>query len=176
MDKNNIFYFLLERIKERTVMTIMAVVILFILSIQFIRFEANANLSSISITLLTYSGLLLIFYVYVMEAHYKELHQIATDPQLQEKKNVNIDYYEKSLNHNELVVLLSFFGILALLSSGIINILNLELKLGFLLDTSAIVIFATSLGILIVLWYILKGKINDANGALNDYKNKKQYA
>lgn len=172
MNKNGIFYFFLGRIKERIIVIIIGAAILSILSVLFIFFQTNANLPSISIALLTYSGLLLIFYVYVMETHYKELHQIATDPQLQGNKQVDIKYYNISLNHNKLVVLLVFLGILALLSSGMINILNLELKSGILLDTSAIIIFATSVGILIVLWYILKGKMEDAAGAVNAYKNK----
>ncbi len=94
------------------------------------------------------------------------------DPKLlnPQKYKLDINYYENSFEHNYVMVLLSFFGILVLLLSGIFDILNLELKLNFLLDFSAVSIFATSISILILLWYILSGKIKDARGAIDEYQ------
>ena len=139
----------------------------------FILFSGKANILEINTETLVYTGLLIIFYAYVMEMHYKELHQIATDPALlQHNKGINIKYYEDNFEHNKFMVILSFLGILILLSSGILNIINLEIKSPILLYISILFIFAASIGILAVLWFIIYGKIKDANRVLNDYKTK----
>lgn len=106
--------------------------------------------------------------------HYKELHQLATDPVLlQHKEEIEIENYKNNLGHNEFMVIISFLGILILLASGILNIINLELKSIMLLDISILFIFASSIGILAVLRFIICGKIKDAKRALNGYNTKK---
>lgn len=165
-------FLLFRKYIRRRLLTFVLVLIVVITSVSiFVLFSGKANILEINTETLVYTGLLIIFYAYVMGMHYKELHQIATDPALlQHSKEINIEYYKDNFEHNKFVVILSFLGILMLLSSGILNIINLEIGSFILLYISILFIFAASTGILAVLWFIIYGKIKDANSALNDYK------
>ena len=161
--------------KRRFAFVITLFVILF-LSVVFALslFNLNKNqVLSISTEILVYSGLLIVFYAFVMEMHYKELHNIATDPVLlKHNKKLGIEHYKNNLEHNVVMVFLSFFGITILLASGVLDMINYRLRLIPFLWISALFIFVASAGIVTILWFIITGKINDAEKAVDDSKIK----
>lgn len=138
-------------------------VVIFVLSFLM----SKPNLAIIG-GLLTYSGLLLIFYMFVIDMHYKELHQIATD----KIKTADLKHYKENFKHNMVMVYISFFGVLSILVSGILDIINLNLGLLLLLDVSVFIIFAASIGIIFVLWYVITGKIRDAKSNIEKGKRR----
>jgi hypothetical protein len=116
-----------------------------------------------------------------MGMHYKELHNIATDPVLlkhnknvilKHNKKLGIEHYKNNLEHNVVMVFLSFFGITILLASGVLDMINYRLRLIPFLWISALFIFVASAGIVTILWFIITGKINDAEKAVDDSKIK----
>ncbi|MEM4067746.1 MAG: hypothetical protein QXV17_12895 [Candidatus Micrarchaeaceae archaeon] len=104
-----------------------------------------------------------------MQLHYKELHQIAIT---KNSHTAGSKQFKRNFEHNEVMIYLSFSGIAVLLVSGILDILNLNLELQWLLDISISLIFLTSIGILVVLWYVISGKVADAKRKIKIIGNK----